>query len=167
MQRIIIVTLASLLFFTAGAWSYDEHKIKRFRQNIPSIAKQFIGIPYQYGGNPVLSKTTDNSHLFYSIYEQAAQHAGLIYQEYKPMKYLLPGLEEVGEDDLENGDLMVLNNLHSAMVYQIDKSGKIHLIYASGKRKQVLTFNSDNVVFHVYWLKNLKGFYRLSAGSLR
>ena len=57
---------------------------------------------------------------------------------------------------------MVLNDDHMAMIYQIEDSGKIHLIYASGMRRQVLIFHSENPVFHVYWLENLNGFYRLS-----
>jgi len=28
--------------------------------------------------------------------------------------------------------------------------------------KQVISFNSHNVVFEAYWLKNLKGFFRLT-----
>lgn len=78
------------------------------------------------------------------------------------MKYFLRNIREVDEKDLKNGDLIVLNDGHTAMIYQVENTGKIHLIYASEKRQQVLSFNSDNIVFQVYWLENLKGFFRLS-----
>ena len=143
-----------------------EEQKRFFRQNITSIAKQFIGLPYKLGGDPQLSGKVDNSHLFFSVYTLAVQKTGLSYKAYMPMKYLLRNIREVDENDLQNGDLMVLNNAHTAMIYQIDKTGKIYLLYASQKKRQVISFNSDNLVFHVYWLENLKGFYRLSADML-
>lgn len=170
--------IAVLILFSAGSvWSFDHKKMDEsaekgdvylgeqksiFIQSIPSIAKQFIGIPYKFGGNPRQSRTSDNSHLFFSIYTLAAQKAGLSYKEYLPMKHLLCRIKEVDENDLKNGDLMVLNNGYAAMIYQVENTGKIYLIYASEKRQQILSFNSENPVFHVYWLENLKGFYRLS-----
>ncbi len=135
---------------------------KVFRQSIPAIAKQFKGIPYEFGGNPLQSKTSDNSHLFFAIYKLAAQKAGLSYTEYMPMRNLRKNLKEVDENNLQNGDLMILNDDHAAMIYQIEDKGKIHLIYASEMRRQILIFHSENPVFHVYWLENLSGFYRLS-----
>jgi len=178
MKRIFIVVIL-ILFGSVSVWglntkkadelsehvnAYSEEQKKVFRQSIPSIAKQFIGIPYKYGGNPLPlhSGTSDNSNLFFSIYTLAAQKAGLSYKEYMPMKYLLRNLKEVDENDLKNGDLIVLNDDHTAMIYQVENTGKIYLIYASEKRQQVLSFNSDNIVFQVYWLENLKGFFRLS-----
>ncbi|WP_457553110.1 peptidoglycan endopeptidase [Desulfobacula sp.] len=140
----------------------SEEQKMIFRQSIPSIAKQFIGVPYKLGGNPTQTGTSDNSHLFFTIYKLAAQKAGIFYKEYLPMKYFSHKLREVDENDLKNGDLMVLKDDHAAMIYQVENTGKIHLVYASGKRQQVLSFNSDNVVFNVYWLENLKGFFRLS-----
>jgi hypothetical protein len=174
--------IAVLILFSAGSgWSFDYKKNNEstekgdvyfreqksiFIQSIPSIAKQFIGIPYKFGGNPRQSRTSDNSHLFFSIYSLAAQKAGLSYKEYLPMKYLLHNIREVDENNLKNGDLMVLNNGYAAMIYQVENTEKIYLIYASEKRQQILSFNSENPVFHVYWLENLKGFYRLSDGML-
>jgi len=142
--------------------AYSEEQKSIFRQSIPAIAKQYIGIPYKLGGNPPQSGTSDNSNLFFTIYTLAAKKADLSYKEYLPMKYLLRNLREVGENDLKNGDLIVLNDDHAAMIYQVEKTGKIYLIYASEKRQQILSFNSDNIVFQVYWLENLKGFFRLS-----
>jgi len=142
--------------------AYSEEQKSIFRQSIPAIANQYIGIPYKFGGNPTQSGTSDNSNLFFTIYTLAAKKAGLSYKEYLPIKYLLRNLREVGENDLKNGDLIVLNDDHAAMIYQVEKTGKIYLIYASEKRQQILSFNSDNIVFQVYWLENLKGFFRLS-----
>ena len=178
MKKIFIVTILTL-FGAVSVWGlntkkadelaehgsvYSEEQKKIFRQSIPSIAKQFIGIPYKLGGNPLplQSGTSDNSNLFFSIYTLAAQKAGLSYKEYLPMKYFLRNIREVAENDLKNGDLIVLKDGHASMIYQVENTGKIHLIYASEKRQQVLSFNSDNIVFQVYWLENLKGFFRLS-----
>jgi len=178
-RNLIIVIL--ILFSAVSVWglndkkndnsieqenvNFEEQK-RLFRQNIPPIAVRFIGIPYKLGENPQQSGTTDNSHLFFSIYSLAAQKAGLSYKEYLPMKYLLRNIKEVNKNDLKNGDLIVLNDDLTAMVYQVENTGKIHLIYSSEKRQQVLSFNSDHVVFHAYWLENLKGFYRLSDTML-
>ncbi len=78
------------------------------------------------------------------------------------MAYLLANTREVDKNDLRNGDLIVLNNNHAAMIYWIDESGKMYFIYASGKRQKIIAFNSENPVFDIYWLENLKGFYRIS-----
>jgi len=145
---------------------YIEEQERIFRQNIPAMAELFIGMPYSFGGNPRESGTADNSHLFFSIYSLAAQKAGLSYKEYLPMKHFLRNIREVDENALKNGDLMVLNDDHAAMIYQVENTGKIHLIYASKKRQQVLSFTSDNIVFDAYWLENLKGFFRLSDKML-
>ncbi len=186
MQKMLLVAIL-MLCSTASVWGVNTHtetersktsieqrnnyldlgeRKRLFRQNIPSIAKQFIGLPYKLGGNPQLSGMVDNSHLFFSVYTLAVQKTGLSYKAYMPMKSLLRNIREVDENDLQNGDLMVLNNAHTAMIYQIEKTGKIHLIYASQRKRQVISFNSDNLVFHVYWLENLKGFYRLSTDML-
>ncbi len=139
-----------------------------FRQNIPSVARQLIGIPYEYGGNPLTTKATDNSYLFYAIYSQAAQAAGFKYYGYLPIKNLLDRTRKVDENQLKIGDLMVLDNNLAAMIYNIEEeTGRLFLIYASEKRRQVISFNSDNIVFYVYWLENLKGFYRLTDTMLR
>jgi hypothetical protein len=180
MQKIFIAAIL-ILFSAMSVWglntkktdelakhvnAYSEEQKKVFTQSIPSIAKQFIGIPYKLGGSPHQSGTSDNSHLFFSIYTLAAQKAGLSYKEYLPMKYFLRNIREIDENALKNGDLIVLDDDHTAMVYQVENTGKIHLIYASEKRQQVLSFNSDNIVFQVYWLENLKGFFRLSDAML-
>lgn len=138
-----------------------------FRQSIPSIANQFISIPYRFGGNPRQSGTSDNSHLFFSIYVLAAKKVGLSYEGYLPMADLLPNTVEIDKDALQNGDLIVLENGLAAMVYMVEESGKLHFIYASKKRQKIFAFTSDNFVFQAYWLKNLKGFYRLSDSMLK
>ncbi|MCP3941467.1 MAG: C40 family peptidase [Desulfobacteraceae bacterium] len=137
-----------------------------FRQSIPSIANQFIGIPYEFGGNPQTSNTSDNSHLFFSIYTLAAQKAGLSYKGYLSMAYLLPKTRRVDKNDLKNGDLIVLKNNHAAMIYWIDEGNKMYFIYASEKRQQIISFNSENPVYQAYWVENLKGFYRLEDTML-
>ena len=84
------------------------------------------------------------------------------------MKNLLQHTEKVDENQLKKGDLMVLDNNLAAMIYNIEKkTGRLFLIYASEKRRQVISFNSDNIVFYAYWLENLKGFYRLTDNMLR
>jgi len=173
----ILVAIVLFSCWVGSAWGLNQEQTvdsvepgnnsygvqeKIFRQSIPAIADQFIGIPYELGGNPQISGTSDNSYLFFSIYTLAAQKAGLSYGEYLPMAYLLDNTREVDKNDLRNGDLIVLNNNHAAMIYWIDESGKMYFIYASGKRQKIIAFNSENPVFDIYWLENLKGFYRIS-----
>jgi hypothetical protein len=62
---------------------------------------------------------------------------------------------------------MVLNNQLAAMVFDIEDNGRLHLIYVSEKRRQVISFHSDNLVFDVFWLKNMTGFFRLKEAMLR
>ncbi len=138
-----------------------------FINTIPAIARQFIGIPFEWGGNPQVTGTSDNSYLFFSIYSLAAQKAGFAYHAYLPMKFLLKQTHEIQAGQIRNGDLMVLKNNHAAMVYKTEPNGRIHLIYASGKRRRVIAFNSDNLVYQIYWMENLKGFYRLNENMLR
>jgi hypothetical protein len=179
MKRILII-MVLVLFSSGSVWGSQEKQVetvepsdnsfglqeKIFRQSIPSIANQFIGIPYELGGDPQRTGTSDNSYLFFSIYTLAAQKAGLFYKEYLPMAYLLPNTHQVDKNDLKNGDLIVLKDNHAAMIYWIDEVGKMYFIYASGKRQQIISFNSDNPVYHVYWLENFKGFYRISDTML-
>jgi hypothetical protein len=138
-----------------------------FRQNIPSVARQFIGTPYEWGGNPLTSGTSDNSYLFFAIYARAAQRAGLAYRGYLPMSNLLENTRQISEDQIEYGDLMVLSNQLAAMVFHIEATGRIHLIYTSEKRNQVISFHSDNPVFDAFWMKHLMGFYRLKDTMFR
>ncbi len=78
------------------------------------------------------------------------------------MKELLRNTIEVQRDELKNGDLIVLNDGHAALIYKVENRDNFHMIYVSLKRRRVISFNSQNVVFEVYWLKNLKGFFRLT-----
>jgi hypothetical protein len=137
-----------------------------FCQFIPSTAEQFIGMPVVYGGRPNQTGTTDNSWLFYSIYAGAAAKAGLIYKTFMHMDLLLSNTHRIKADDVKNGDLIVLENNLAAMVYQVDPSGRMHFIYASKKRGEVTIFNSDNIVYHAYWLEHFKGFFRINENLL-
>ena len=76
------------------------------------------------------------------------------------MKDLLRNTFEVQRDELRNGDLIVLRNGLAAMIYRIEGRDKFHMIYASFKRQEVISFNSKNVVFEAYWEENLKGYFR-------
>ncbi|WP_289023414.1 peptidoglycan endopeptidase [Desulfobacter postgatei] len=144
----------------------DSRPAVLFCQFIPSIAEQFIGMPVLVGGRPNQTGSTDNSWLFYSIYAGAAAKAGLVYKNLMPMDLLLDNTHSIKTDDVQNGDLIVLNNDLTAMVYQVDPSGRMHFIYASKKRGEVTTFNSDHLVYYAYWLEHLKGFFRINEHML-
>jgi hypothetical protein len=139
---------------------------KLFAAKISEIAGRYIGIRYKYGGNFEKSEAVDNSRLFCLIYAQAAEQSGLVFSGYMPMEMLLENTVGIEQDDLRAGDLMVLINGLAAMIYKIENRDKFYLIYASEKRGEVISFNSQNVVFEAYWLKNLKGYFRLSKNVL-
>jgi len=149
---------------TSGPFESSPDTI--FQQHIPIIAEQFIGMPFKMGGWPRRTGTTDNSSLFYTIYTLAAQKAGQAYKAYLPMRYLLKNTRPVEDGDVRNGDLLVLDNDLAAMVFRVEPSGRLHFIYASEKRQQVISFHSDNIVYQVYWLEHLRGFFRLSPDML-
>jgi len=160
-----LTALFVLLFHshnTAQVVSIQKKK-KIFENNISDIAERYVGIPYKFGGDLEKSKALDNSNLFCLIYEKAAKGAGLRFKRYMPIKELFRNTVKVQQDELRNGDLMVLNDGHAAMIYKFENRDIFHLVYASLKRQQVISFNSKNIVYEVYWLKNLKGFYRLTA----
>jgi len=144
----------------------DSSPAVLFRQFIPAIAEQFVGMPVVFGGRPKQTGTTDNSWLFYSIYTGAATRAGLMYKTFMPMALLLGNTHGISAEDVQNGDLIVLDNDLAAMVYQVDPSGRMHFIYASKKRGKVTIFNSDNIVYHAYWLEHFKGFFRINEDLL-
>lgn len=137
-----------------------------FRQHIPFVAEQFIGMPVKMGGLPARTGTTDNSSLFFSIYAAAAKKAGLVYKAWLPMAYLLENTFAIPETEVENGDLIVLENGLAAMIYKKAPSGRLFMIYASEKRQQVTSFHSENLVYQAYWQEHLKGFYRLKPEML-
>jgi hypothetical protein len=143
-----------------------EKKRDIFERKISEIAGQYIGIRYEFGGNFEKSGAVDNSHLFCLIYAQAAEQSGLVFAEYMTMDTLLKNTVEVERHDLKIGDLMVLINGLAAMIYKFENRDKFYLIYTSGIRREVISFNSQNVVFEAYWLKNLKGYFRLSKSML-
>jgi hypothetical protein len=131
---------------------------------IPDVARQYIGIPVRLGKDFKESGAVDNSHLFYLIYHEAARQSGLRFAGYRPMKDLLKNAAGVQRDELKNGDLIVLKDGHAALIYRVENRDKLWMIYASQKRGRVISFNSQNVVYEVYWLKELEGFFRLTDG---
>ena len=139
-----------------------QNKKEIFESKISDIAERYIGIPYGFGKDPEKSWILDNSHLLGLIYYEAAKKAGLRFKGYMPMKELLRNTIEIQRDELKNGDLIVLNDGHAALIYKVGNRDNFHMIYMSLKRRQVISFNSQNVVFEIYWLKNLKGFFRLA-----
>ena len=163
----LIVLIPICLIYTVQISSASSISIVKksreiFEIKISEIAKRYIGIQYEFGGSLVKSAAVDNSNLFCLIYDEAAKQAGLRFKGYAPMEILLQNAFEVPRDKMKNGDLMVLNNGLAAMIYNFENSDKFNLIYASEKRRQVISFNCQNVVFEAYWLKNLKGYFRLS-----
>jgi len=139
-----------------------QRKKEIFENKISDIAERYIGVQYKLGGDPEKSATVDNSHLICLIYDTAAKQAGLEFRGYRPMKALLRNTIKIRRDELKKGDLIVLNDDHAALIYKFENRDKFYMIYVSFKRQQVISFNSKNVVFEVYWLKNLKGFFRLN-----
>jgi len=139
--------------------SFENKKVV-FINKLSEIAEKYIGIPYEYGGDFSQSESLDNSHLFYLIYSETAQKVGLKWKGYMSMENLLRQSIEVKRINLRNGDLVFLNNGHAAMVYKFKGYNDFNLIYSSLKRKQVITFHCQNIGFEIYWLNNLKGYYR-------
>lgn len=160
----VFLVYFTLVAFTVNAAEKITYQRKRmdFEDNITDIAEKYIGIPYEFGKGFKKSAAVDNSHLFYLIYDEASREAGLRFKGYMPMKKLLSHTAEVQRNEIKKGDLIVLKDGHAAMIYRIDNRDKFYMIYASLKRKKVITFNSQNVVFNVYWLVNLKCFRRLT-----
>lgn len=171
-MRFFLILFISISFLCAihlGNGSYIpavEKKREVFERKISEIAEKYIGTRYEFGGDFENSASVDNSHLFCLIYAQAAEQSGLVFAGYMPMDMLLKNAVEVERKDLKIGDLIVLINGLAAMIYKFENRDKFYLIYASGKRREVVSFNSQNVVFEAYWLKNLKGYYRLSNSML-
>jgi hypothetical protein len=157
----LIASSQIILSFSYDAYTMAfENKKMAFVNKIPEIAEKFIGIPYGYGGDFSKSELIDNSHLFYLIYDESAKKVGLKWKGYMPMDELFKQSIEVQRINLRNGDLVFLHNGHAAMIYKFKGYNNFNLIYSSLKRKQVITFHCKNVGFRIYWLKNLKGFYR-------
>jgi hypothetical protein len=166
---IILVSILFICIIHLGEASYIpviEKKKEAFERKISEIAEQYIGIKYEFGGDFEKCSAIDNSHLFCLIYALAAEQSGLVFAGYMPMDMLLKNSVEVERNDLKAGDLMVLIDGLAAMIYKFENPDKFYLIYASEKRREVVSFNCHNVVFEAYWLKNLKGYFRLSKSML-
>ena len=150
----------------AGEDRYLKEKMAVFREKISPIAEKYIGTPYQLGGHIEQSGTLDNSHLFCLIYFEAAKEAGLHFRGYMPMMVLLKNMVPIPPYQVKNGDLMVLQKGHAAMLYNVNDPHHFDLIYASLKRKQVISFSTNHLAFSAYWLQHLKGYYRLADRML-
>ena len=144
----------------------DEADLAAFRESIPAAAERYIGTPYAFGADPFHHGAADNSHLLCAIYQDAAETAGLSFPGYMPMEMLLSRTVRVDPDAIQPGDLMVLKDGHAAMIYRMAGAGHFDLIYASLKRGEVISFNSRNLVYEIYWLVHLDGFYRLKPALL-
>jgi hypothetical protein len=139
-----------------------ENIFLRFEEAVSLVARQYIGTPFGFGESAVESGAVDNSHLFHLIYSEAAQIAGMHYLGYAPMDRLLERTFQIPRRDIRAGDLIVLKDGLAAMIYRIESPDLFHMIYVSEKRREVISFNSGNVVYEVYWLEHLRGFFRLT-----
>lgn len=163
---ILISVLPVFLILATGApGGAGPHPIEQYRGKfenaLTTIADQYIGTPYGFvekdGGHQM-----DNSRLFYQIYRQAAETAGMRFLGYAPMKRLLKRTMPVDRDHIRVGDLIVLNNGLAALIYKMENDHLFYMVYVSEKRGSVISFNSENVVYDAYWMNYLKGFYRLT-----
>ena len=138
---------------------------KAYLQGISEYAQKYIGLPLVLGKDPDRDGATDNSHLICSIIKNAAELAGMEFRGYMPMEELLMNTHEIHLSDLKNGDLIVLNNGHAALLYGFDeKQDGFYYIYASAKKGKVVKIDSANL--KAYWFKNKKGYFRLNSDML-
>jgi hypothetical protein len=171
-KRVRLLFLIPIIALAMASGAVADHRLPEdrmalFRRHIPAVAEQFIGMPYRHGGDGVAVAAIDNSHLFCLIYSQAAEKTGLRFSGYMPMKLLLRATRPIAPDQLMAGDLIVLTDNHAAMVYNVLDASRFLVIYVSQKRQRVITFNSQNAVYDAYWMKHLKGFYRIRNTLLR
>jgi hypothetical protein len=157
---IALAAVLSAVILSGASGHAQTHPLEgdRFAKNVTGLAEQYIGTPCCTAEDGGL----DNSHLFHLIYQKAAQESGWRYLGYAPMKQLLKRTEKIPADDIQIGDLIVLEGGLAAMIYKMEDPDVIHFIYVSQKRQRVVSFNNRNLVYDVYWQPNLKGFYRLS-----
>lgn len=138
---------------------------KAYLQGISEYAQKYIGLPLVSGKDPDRDGAADNSHLICSIIKNAAKLAGMEFRGYMPMKELLMNTHEIHLSDLKNGDLIVLNSGHAALLYGFDeKQDGFYYIYASAKKGKVVKIDSANL--KAYWFKNKKGYFRLNSNML-
>jgi len=143
--------------------SLMERQREAFENAVNTVARQYVGIPADFGLPFQNTGAMDNSHLFNLIYGEAAKMAGMRYLGYAPMERLMERTDRVSaQDRIRIGDLVVLNDGLAALIWGKESPDQFNMIYVSGKRRSVITFNSRNVVYEAYWLKYLKGFYRLT-----
>lgn len=143
----------------------DENEKNSFREAITEVAEEYIGMPYRYGGVPEKDDMTDNSHLFFAIYGGAAKKAGLEFKKYMTLSNLLKNTSEVNIRNLKNGDLIVIRtrkSVHAGMIINHKGPKSYNVIYASEKRREVVSFDCNDTNFRKYWFDNIKGFFRLN-----
>lgn len=134
----------------------------RFEAGITETAQRYVDLPYHADTAVGPGSMLDNSHLFHRIYREAARKAGMRYLGYAPLEKLLERAVRIGPEEIRVGDLFVLKDGLAAMIYKSDGKDTFYLIYASRKRQRIVSFNNRNMVFDMYWMKNLEGFYRLT-----
>lgn len=166
-KRAILACLFTVLMifaiFPRAGFSESHHSGNdAFERKITDIAVEYDNLPYKLGANPDTDGAVDNSHLIHAICEKAAQAIGMFFSEYMPMRELLGNTHEIKAENMRNGDLIVLNNGHAALIYKVDRAGRYHCIYASEKRQKVMLVSSDDVAFKQYWLQNRKGYFRFN-----
>ena len=133
-----------------------------FERKITEIAVEYENLPYKLGANPETDGAADNSHLIHKICEKAALSIGMMFSDYMPMRELLKNTYEIKAENVRNGDLIVLNNGHAALIYKVDGIGMYYCIYASERRRKVLLIGSNEAGFRQYWLQNKKGYFRFN-----
>ena len=165
----ILLAVVVLTAFTVGvcmeclaAPTLIQANRPSFERHITTAAERYIGTTYAMGRRDATTGALDNSRLFNLIYLEAAEKAGMRYLGYAPMEKLLERTLPVSPDKIRIGDMVVLQNGLAAMIYKFDNPEKFHMIYASQQRQRVISFNSRNLVCEVYWMKHLKGYYRLT-----
>lgn len=135
-----------------------------FTSSITEAAKKTVDLPFQNGGNPSTDRATDNSHLIFYIWQQAASKAGLSIGSYRPMQQLIADCQEIHLSELTNGDLIVLNDGNAGLIYGFsEENDGFYLIYASSNQKKVVSVKSKEL--KKYWLnqENKKGYYRATT----
>jgi len=139
----------------------SAERLHDFTSSISEAAKTTINLPFKHGGDPAKERATDNSHLIFFIWQEAAAQAGLSIGDYRPMHQLIADCREITLSQLTNGDLIVLNDGNAGMIYGFsEENDGFYLVYASASQNRVVKVNSKEL--KKYWLnpQNKKGYYR-------
>jgi len=142
----------------------SAERLNDFASSITEAAKKTVDLPFKNGGDPSTDRATDNSHLIFYIWEQAASKTGLSIGSYRPMQQLIADCQEIHLSELTNGDLIVLNDGNAGLIYGFsEENDGFYLIYASSNQKKVVSVKSKEL--KKYWLnqENKKGYYRATT----